>query len=151
MRDFAHIRRSLPRSVDTTIANALVNSRLDYCNSLLKGCYDYNLRRLQGIHNSLYRIVTRTSRFWHITPHLIDLHWQHIGFKRCLLVFKWLAPYLHSDLTPYSCIVNTRRSNPSNNYLTTISFDRKFINQNGSLTLVSLLVLPSFGTLSHLT
>ena len=100
MRDIARIPRFLPRSVDITFTNALVNSRLDYCNSLLKGCYDYNLRRLQGIHNSLCRIVTHTSGFWNITPHLIDLHWlpvcQRIDFKWCLLVFKCLAPYLHS-------------------------------------------------------
>ena len=36
-----------------------------------------------------------------------------------------LPPYFHSDLTPYSCIFNTRLSNPSNHYLTTVSFDCK--------------------------
>ena len=133
MRDFARIRRFLPKSVSITVANALVSSRVDYCNSLLKGCYDYDLRRLQGIQNSLCRIITRTSRFSSITPHLIDLHWlpvrQRIDFKWCLLIFKCLQtgipPYLHSGLTAYSCVQNTRRSSPSNNYLTrSVSFDR---------------------------
>ena len=76
-RDFACIRHFLPKSVAIKVANALVSSRLNYCNSLLmiKGCYDYDLRRLQDIQNSWCCIVTRTSRFSHITPILIDLHW----------------------------------------------------------------------------
>ena len=78
------------------------------------------------------RIVTRTSRFSHITLHLIDLHWlpvrQRIDFKWCLIIFKCLQtglpPYFQSGLSPYSCFQNTRRNNPGNNYLTTVSFDR---------------------------
>ena len=88
------------------------------------GCYDYDLCRLQGILNSLRHIFTCTSRY----SHLIDLHWlpvcQHIDFKWCLLQ-TGLPPYFHSDLTPYSCILNPRRSNPSNNYLTMLAFDHK--------------------------
>ena len=94
-----------------------------------------NICRLQGIQNSLCRIVTCTSWFSNIIPHLIDLHrlnvCQRIYFKRCLLIFKCLQtdlpPYFHSGLTPYSCLQNTRGSNPYNNYLTTVSFDHKFL------------------------
>ena len=75
MHDFAHIHYFLPKSVAIAVANALVSSCIEYCNSLLKGCYDYGLRRLQGIQNSLCCIVTLTTRFSHITPHIIDLHW----------------------------------------------------------------------------
>ena len=66
MRDFVHIRRFLTESVAITVTNALVSSRIDYCNSVLKSCYDYDLLILHGIQNSLCRIVTRTSRFSHI-------------------------------------------------------------------------------------
>ena len=48
MRDFVRIRRFLTKSVTIRMANALVSSRIDYCNSLLKGCYDQDLLRLQG-------------------------------------------------------------------------------------------------------
>ena len=57
MCDFVHIRRFLTKSVAITVANALVSSRIDYCNSLLNVCYDYDLCRLQGIQNFLSRIV----------------------------------------------------------------------------------------------
>ena len=98
-------------------------------NWLLKGCDDYDLRRLQGFQNYLCRIVTHTSRFSHITSHLIDLHWLPVcqrDFKWCLLIFKCLKTgrpsYFHSDLSLYCCILNTRRSNPLNHYLTKVSF-----------------------------
>ena len=68
IRDIAHIRCFLPKSVAITVENALV-----YCNSLLNGCYDSDLCKLQGIQNSLRRIVTCTTRFSHITPHPIEL------------------------------------------------------------------------------
>ena len=60
MCDFPHIRHFMLKSVAITVSNALVSSRLDYSNSLLKGCHEYNLRRLQGIQNYLCRIVTHT-------------------------------------------------------------------------------------------
>ena len=90
----------LTKSIAITVANALVSSRIDYCYSLLKGCYDYDLLRLQGIQNYLCHIVTRTSRLSHITPHLIDLNWLPVrqrDFKWCLLIFKCLQ----TGLPPY--------------------------------------------------
>ena len=92
--DFVRIRWLLTKSVAITVANALVSSRIDYCNLLLKGCYDYHLHRQQVSQNSLCHIATRTSRLSHATLHLIDLHWppvcQRIDFKWCLLIFKCL-------------------------------------------------------------
>ena len=49
IRDFARIRRYLSKSTAVAVANALVGSRLDYCNSLLSGISTYDMRRLRSI------------------------------------------------------------------------------------------------------
>ena len=133
IRDFIRVRRFLPRSVAITLANALVSSRLDYCNSLLYGITSHDLRRLQGIHNSLCRIITRSSRYTSVTPYLRSLHWLpvkfRIQFKICLITYKTLhsglPSYFTQLLVPYSSAVNTRRSNPTNKYLSTYTFNYK--------------------------
>ena len=68
IHDFAHIRCFLPKSVAITVANALVSSHLNYCKSLLKGYYDYDLRRLKDIKNVLFRSHTRFKVFTHNSP-----------------------------------------------------------------------------------
>ena len=77
IRDFARIRRYLDKPTAIAVANALVSSRLDYCNSLLNSISEYDLKRLNSIQYSLCRIVQRTSRFSreHMSPHLRSLHW----------------------------------------------------------------------------
>ena len=44
IRDFARIRRYLIKSTAITVANALVCSRLDYCNSRLNSLSGYDLK-----------------------------------------------------------------------------------------------------------
>ena len=92
MRDFRRVRKHLNMDTAIALANALVSSRLDYCNSLLYGITNTELNRLQRIQNGLCRIITHTSRFSHITPHLKALHWLpvrfRIKFKICTLTYK---------------------------------------------------------------
>ena len=68
-RDLYRIHPLLDLNTSVLLANALVSSRLDYCNSLLS-LTDFELRRLQLVENSLCRVVTRSSKFSHITPQL---------------------------------------------------------------------------------
>ena len=42
----------------SVLTNALVSSRLDYCNSLFVSLTDFELKRLLHVQNSLYRVVT---------------------------------------------------------------------------------------------
>jgi hypothetical protein len=49
IRDFSRIRRFLSKSVSFTVANALVSSQLDYCNSLFYGITQKQSRRLQAV------------------------------------------------------------------------------------------------------
>ena len=51
MRDLRRIRRHLSLKTATALANALVSSRLDYCNSLFYGLSSFELGRLQRIQN----------------------------------------------------------------------------------------------------
>ena len=58
------------------VANALVSSWFDYCNSLFRSLYKFSLciTKLQCIQNSTPRIVSNTSRYTSITPVLKKLH-----------------------------------------------------------------------------
>ena len=127
IRDFARIRRYLDKSTAIAVANALVSSRLDYCNSLLNSISNYDLKWLNSIQYSLCRIVHWTSSFSreHMSPQLRSLHWlpmkQRIKFKWCLLIFKVLSLGSHLTLVHTLCPIlvksTTRRSAPSKNML----------------------------------
>lgn len=130
IRDLSRVRKYISRTVATTLANALVSSRLDYCNSLLTGLNGKQCRRLQGIQNTLCRIIARLPRRSHVTNTLKKLHWlpvrYRIIFKICTITYKTLnkgyPTYLHKYLKPYTCLLNTRRSNPSNKVLTEFQY-----------------------------
>jgi hypothetical protein len=118
IRDLRRIRRLLPTSALIPLANALVSSRLDYCNSLYSGLPKVSLLRLQRIQNCLARVVTGTAKYEHITPVLKRLHWlpveQRIDFKTAVLVHKSLysgqPSYLRSLLTIRDSQYSTRSS-----------------------------------------
>jgi len=78
IRDLRRIRDTLDFATASTIATALVHSKLDYCNSLYYGLPAYQIDRIQSIQNSLARTVCRTSKFSHITPTLQSLHWLKV-------------------------------------------------------------------------
>ena len=74
LRDLHLIRKFYSVDTSVVIANALVSSRLDYCNSLLRSLSSHNATRLQYIQNALARFVTSASKFTHITSSLKTLH-----------------------------------------------------------------------------
>jgi len=97
------VRRTL--TFDTTIAlvNALIISRLDYCNSVLVGAYDIQLRQLQGVLNAAVRLIARRCKFDGISSTIRDvLHWlpirQRVNFKLSVLVFNCLRNLVPSYL-----------------------------------------------------
>ena len=76
-RDLYRIRPLLDLNTSVLLANTLVSNGLDYCNSLFLSLTDSELRRLQLVQNSLCRLVTRSSKFSHITHQLKN----SIGFQ----------------------------------------------------------------------
>ena len=57
-----------------TAVNALVTSRLDYCNSLLHNIPLSQTARLQRVQNNAARLITRTSKHDHFTLVLKEQH-----------------------------------------------------------------------------
>ena len=117
------------------IANALVSSRLDYCNSLFRSLSSRNATRLQYVQNALAWFVTGASKYNHITSTLRTLHWlpirRRIIFKTLVLVYKYLTTgqyllttgqYFAPYLPLYKSAMNTRRSNPKNLFLQVPSY-----------------------------
>ena len=120
IRQLRQIRSSLDTNSTILLANALVSSQLDYCNSLFYGLPSSSINRLQRIQNALARVVyPNIKRNSHITPTLHKLHWlpvsKRITFKIAFLTFKTIhsqqPSYLNSLLTPYLPTRNLRSSN----------------------------------------
>ena len=102
IRQIRKVRHLLDLNSAILIANSLVSSRLDYCNSLYFGLPTSLLDRLQHVQNSLARaVVPSVRRFDHITPTLKTLHWlpvrKRIEFKIATLTFK----VLHNNQPTY--------------------------------------------------
>ena len=82
--------------VDTVhiIMQALVISRLDYCNLLLMGSTKDQVDKLQRVLNMAARVVKCIWKYDPIRVHLFELHWlrvpQRIEFKVLTIVFKCL-------------------------------------------------------------
>uniref|UniRef100_A0A8C2X723 Ferric-chelate reductase 1 n=1 Tax=Cyclopterus lumpus TaxID=8103 RepID=A0A8C2X723_CYCLU len=86
------IRPLLTQKAAQVLVQALVISRLDYCNSLLAGLPANAIRPLQLIQNAAARLVFNRPKFTHTTPLLRDLHWlpvaARIRFKTLVLAYR---------------------------------------------------------------
>ncbi len=108
-RNIASIRKYLIKSQRETVVHAFITSKLDYCNSLLKGIPDYQIQRLQHVQNAAARIICDLQKYDHITSSLHDLHWlpvkHRIDFKILLLTYKCIhsdgPEYLSELVVPY--------------------------------------------------
>ena len=104
IRKISAARNLLDMNTVCIIMQALVISRLDYCNSLLIGSTRYQLDKLQRVLNVAARVVKCLWKYDPIRVHLFELHWfmvpQGIEFKVLTLVFKCvnnLAPEYLQD------------------------------------------------------
>ena len=112
LRDISAIRNSLTDDAAAQIVHALVTSRMDYCNSLLAGCKQQHIKKLQRVQNLAARVVLgrRSGLFENSLSRLQHLHWlpiaQRISYKILLLTFKCIhrqAPaYLHNQVCVYT-------------------------------------------------
>ena len=92
IRNIGNIRNLLSYDACSTIMNALISCRLDYCNSSLFNVPMSKTDRLQRRQNQCARILTRPSRMEHNTPVLKQLHFfkiqDRIIFKMLMLINK---------------------------------------------------------------
>ena len=70
LRDLRRIRKFLSDETAILLANAMVSSRLDYCNSLLYGVSKSNIAKLQRVQNALCCIIFRLDKMTHVPPFL---------------------------------------------------------------------------------
>ena len=81
-RHLRQIRSCIYINSATILANALVQSKLEYCNSLYYALPKSSIHRLQLVQNSLARVVIpSTLRHHYITPVLKKLHWLPVEWR----------------------------------------------------------------------
>ena len=110
IRAIKHIRHLLTTQDAQTLAQSIVQSRLDYCNSILHGTTLTNLASLQRVQNNLARLVLQPNYPASSTSLLAQLHWlpvkQRITYKIANLTHNIIhtkqPPYLLELLQPYS-------------------------------------------------
>ena len=74
IRQLRCIHPYLDSKTACTIATSIVQSKLDYCNSLYYSLPKSQITRLQQVQNSLARAVVKSLKSCHITPILRSLH-----------------------------------------------------------------------------
>uniref|UniRef100_A0AAY4DP64 Reverse transcriptase domain-containing protein n=1 Tax=Denticeps clupeoides TaxID=299321 RepID=A0AAY4DP64_9TELE len=83
------IRSFLSQQATQLLVQAMVISKLDYCNSLLAGASAVTIKPLQMIQNMAARLIFNQPKYTHVTPLLTSLHWlpvaARIEFKSLML------------------------------------------------------------------
>ncbi len=76
------IRPFLSEQIAQLLVQALVLSRLDYCNALLVGLSTYTIKPLQLLQKAAVRVVFNEPKKAHVTLLFISLHWLPITCLR---------------------------------------------------------------------
>ncbi len=99
------IRPFLSEHASQLLVQALVLSRLDYCNAPLAGLPASCIKPLQLIQNASARLIFNEPKRRHITPLFINLHWLRIAartkFKALMFAYKTTTLHLNSLLQTY--------------------------------------------------
>ena len=152
LHDFRHVRRFLTHNVSVLVANVLVSSRLDYCNSLFRSLSKFNLSKLQCIQNSVVRIVSNTSRYTSVTPVLRKLLLNSVQCSRQPHLFISISTQVFPGILLLIFLPTAVLIVPGTVKVVVISlsfqsFSLLFINLSNSLVIVLLLMLPLCGML----
>jgi len=117
IRALKYIRSSISTNMARTLASVLVNTRLDYANSLLMhSTHSENMSKLQRVQNSFARVVTYTKLAELIHPvlhQLLPVNY-HINYKVVTLAYKVRSTrspaYLLPSVSDYAPTRNQRSS-----------------------------------------
>lgn len=77
--------------------------RLGDCNGLYVGMHLEMKQKLQLVQNTAACMLMGASKFQHVTPILLDLHWFPFIFCaqfKVLLTFKWLETRIYEEAFP---------------------------------------------------
>ena len=113
-----HPSDNISHDTAARLVNALVTSRLDYCNSVLAGLPVEQISRLQRVQNSAARLVMKKRKCDHITPVLRDLYWLPVKFRwqfKLAILACHFEGTLPSYLSGVLCTYHTSRSLRSSN------------------------------------
>ena len=151
--DLRWARKHLTDEAAILAGNALVTSRLDYCNSLFRSLSSLNMRKLQCIQNTLARIVTNCNKYTRASPILNDSIGSQLNFfcrifKTATLVYKFLhnghpsyfGPLLSTRCGRYS----TRYNHPDKRFLEVPQFCPS-VHKSKSHFGHNFLMFPQFG------
>ena len=101
LRKIRLIRKHLTFDSAQVLVQALVTSKLDYCNSLLYGLPKNVDKQLQRLQNAAACVVTLSSKFCHITPVLANLHWLSIYLRIELKILIVICKTFHGHDPTY--------------------------------------------------
>jgi len=94
LSQISKIRKYLDQTTTERLIHAFVTSRLDYCNSLLVGLPDNQIKKLQRVLNCAARIAVCPKKDESITDILKKLYWlpitARIQYKLLLTIYKSL-------------------------------------------------------------
>ena len=143
IRRISSIRHYLSEDTTKMLLCAFVLSRLDYCNSLLAGSPSFLLDQLQRVQNHAARLISRSSKYDHITPLLHSLHWlpikKRIHYKvasLCYNSFNSTLPQYLQELLHIYTPMRTLRSSTDTRVFTipctrTVSFGQRSFSFQG--------------------
>ena len=120
VRNIRNIRGKLDFNTAKTVVQALILSKLDYCNSLLVGTPGCHLSWLQCVQNMACRVVCNLRKYDHVSASMYSLHWlkvrECITFNIAYLVHcckMGSAPHYLRDVLPSATHNHSLRSSTS--------------------------------------
>ena len=112
IRSLSKVRPYITYKAASSIAVCLILSKLDYCNSLLSGLPQKQIKRLQAVQNAAARTVMKCKKTDHITPILRQLHWLPIQKRIRHKILSATYRSVH-DNTPLYLSDLLQKHNPS--------------------------------------
>ena len=82
LRNIWKIRGKLNFNAAKTVIQALISSKLGYCNSLLVGTPECHLSQLQHVQNMACRVVCNLRKYDHVSASMYSLHWLKV--RECI-------------------------------------------------------------------
>ncbi len=115
LHNIRKIRPFLTEHAAQLLVQALVISRLDYCNALLADLPSNTIKPLQMIQNAAARLVFNEPKRTRVTPLFISLHWLPVAArikfktgkkKKCLMLRAWYFSFLDNILFKFFFFIN---------------------------------------------